>query len=199
MNDDQYNNKPSESPLNSLDWDIQPERDLWPDIHSNIRFAGKPKLDLDDDEDSSQTTGKGRVIAWAPVSIAACMMFAFGAFVMSMLSYQRAQDTYEMQASYIEFQKSQISLIEQQHAHVRAQFVALLDGKLGPIDPGTAAEIQAVLMTIDEASVELKQAILAEPLNTHYSTMLARTYQEELKLLNKFKAKDGRPSQEVSL
>ena len=196
---DETNNAKNKSALDSLKWDIEPERDLWPDIHSNIRFAGKPKLVIDDEGTTADRSKSTRVLVWAPMSIAACLMLALGAFVMSTLSYQRAQDTYELQASYIEYQKSQIHLIEQQHAHVRAQFVALLEGKLGPIDPGTVAEVQAVLMTIDDASAELKQAILAEPLNNNYSTMLARTYQEELKLLNKFKAKGGKPSQEVSL
>ena len=107
------------------------------------------------------------------------------------MSFQRAQDKYELQASYIEYQKSQISLIEQQHKQVRAQFTALLNGELGPIDSTTVAEVQAVLLTIDNASIELKEAILAQPTNRNYSSMLARTYQEELKLLNKFKSANG--------
>ena len=107
------------------------------------------------------------------------------------MSFKRSQQTYAMQASYIDYQKSQINLIEQQHKHVRAQFISLLSGQHGSIDPETVAEVQAVLMTIDSASVELKQAILAQPLNTNYSTKLARTYQDELKLLNKFQSKSG--------
>ncbi len=181
--------------LDSLEWDIEPERDLWPDIHSNIRFAGKPQLEHDEEVQplSAQPNvhPRTRTIRWAPISMAACMMLALGAFIMSTMSYQRTQQTYAMQESFIEFQKSQIGLIEQQHQHVRAQFVALLDGELGAIDPTTVAEVRAVLLTIDEASLELKKAILAQPLNKNYSTMLARTYQEELKLLNKFKAKNG--------
>lgn len=164
--------------LMSLDWEIEPERDLWPDISSRIRFAGKPKTV------ASKTN-------WAPAAVAACMLFAFGALILSSMSYQRTQQTYAMQASYIEYQKSQISLIEQQHKQVRAQFVALLAGEYGDIDPNTVAEVQAVLMTIDSASAELKQAILSQPMNSNYSAMLARTYQEELKLLNKFKSQNG--------
>jgi len=195
MNDKRSNT--TKQMLDSLNWDIAPDRDLWPDINSNIRFAGKPNLEVDEmpsdlaASSESQSHKPARAINWTPISIVACMMLALGALVMSSLSYQRTQQTYAMQESFIEFQKSQISLIEQQHEHVRAQFVALLDGKLGPIDPTTVTEVRAVLLTIDEASLELKQAILAQPLNRNYSTMLARTYQEELKLLNKFKAKNG--------
>jgi hypothetical protein len=162
--------------LMTLDWDVQPDRDLWADISSRIRFAGKPKT---------------KQYNWAPAAVAACMLFAFGALILSSMSFKRSQQTYAMQASYIDYQKSQINLIEQQHKHVRAQFISLLSGQHGSIDPETVAEVQAVLMTIDSASVELKQAILAQPLNTNYSTKLARTYQDELKLLNKFQSKSG--------
>ncbi len=186
--------------LDKLDWDIEPDRDLWPDIHSNIRFAGKPSLaTTPDTTDSGFNTTPDIVSAlpsttkrlWMPMSMAACLMLALGAFILSSMSFQRAQDTYALQADYIEYQKSQISLIEQQHKHVRAQFTALLNGELGPINPATAAEVQAVLLTIDDASLQLKEAILAQPTNTNYSSMLARTYQEELKLLNKFKTANG--------
>ncbi len=159
-----------------LGWDIQPERDLWPEIQSRIRFTGKPKRSL-----------------WLVSSVAASVMLAIGAFILSALSFQRAQQTYELQASYVEYQKSQIQLIESQHDQVRAQFAALLNGELGEINPDTVAEVQAVLLTIDQASLQLKEAILAHPMNVNYSTMLARTYQQELKLLNKFKSVNGLP------
>jgi len=157
---------------------------LWPDIKSNIRFAGKPEAcEVDDIMVQAQV----KPVPWAPVSIAACVILAFGAFVMSSLSLQKAQQSYDLQANYIEYQKTQISLIEQQHKQVRAQFTSLLSGEVGNLNASTVAEISAVLMTIDDASGELKKAILAQPMNANYSAMLARTYQKELKLLNKFK------------
>jgi len=118
-------------------------------------------------------------------------MLALGSFIMSSMSFQRSQDAYQLQANYIEYQKNQINLIEQQHAKVRAQFTSLLNGELGPISPATVAEAQAVLMVIDNASLELKEAILTQPTKGNYSSMLARTYQQELKLLNKIKAANG--------
>lgn len=179
--------------IKELEWDIQPERDLWPDIKSNIRFAGKPEA-VDSSSDpvvsiDNNVAAKRR--PWVPMSVAACLMLAFGAFLMSTLSLQKAQQTYDLQANYIEYQKTQISLIEQQHQQVRAQFTALLSGEIGNLNPSSVAEITAVLMTIDDASIELKKAILAQPMNANYSTMLARTYQQELKLLNKFKTANG--------
>lgn len=189
----------------TIDWDIQPERDLWPDINSKIRFSGKPEAieelidnaieqplvqEINVNQSSSIIINKGRSI-WVPMSIAACLMLAFGAFIMSSLSLQKANQTYDLQANYIEYQKSQIALIEQQHQQVRAQFTALINGEVGQLNPNSVAEVTAALMTIDDASAELKKAILAQPMNANYSSMLARTYQKELKLLNKFKTANG--------
>lgn len=190
--------KDDQNLLDELDWDIQPERDLWPDVESNIRFSGKPEsrseitsTDLPENVVGNNVAVMSRFNKYVPMSVAACLMLAVGAFVMSTLSFQQAQKTYDLQASYIEYQKSQISLIEQQHQQVRAQFTALLSGDMGNLNPSSVAEITAVLMTIDEASAELKKAILTQPMNANYSSMLARTYQKELKLLNKFKTANG--------
>lgn len=193
-----YKNDKKDDVLEQLNWDIEPDRDLWPEIQSKLDAKSEPasltSLEL-------QTQAQGKVVQmptriggqkpWLAVSMAACMMLALGAFIMSSMSFQRAQDTYELQASYIEYQKSQIGLIEQQHSQVRAQFTALLNGDLGTIDSATVAEIEMVLLTIDNASLELKQAILAQPTNSSYAAKLARTYKEELKLLNKFKTANG--------
>ena len=188
--------KDDDNIIKELEWDIQPERDLWPDIKSSIRFAGKPEaVDSSSDPatsiDSNVVVISAKRLPWVPMSVAACLMLAFGAFLMSTLSLQKAQQTYDLQANYIEYQKTQISLIEQQHQQVRAQFTALLSGEIGNLNPSSVAEITAVLMTIDDASIELKKAILAQPMNANYSTMLARTYQQELRLLNKFKTANG--------
>jgi len=188
-----------ENLINRLDWDIEPSRDLWPDIQNKLEIQetpalrAMPKLELDT-SDSEQVKLPRHTVnqkPWLAVSMAACMMLALGAFIMSSMSFQRTQETYELQASYIEYQKSQISLIEQQHSQVRAQFTALLSGDLGSIDSATVAEIEMVLLTIDDASLELKQAILAQPTNSNYAAKLARTYKEELKLLNRIKTANG--------
>jgi len=179
MTNEPHNNEnEAREALAKLDWDIQPERDLWPAISSNIRFTDSHRK-------------KSARLGWSQAAIAACLIMAVVAVGLSSLSYYRAQQAYQMQANYIEYQKSQINLIEQQHKHVRAQFLALLDGQFGDIDAGTANEIRTVLMTIDSASAQLKQAILSQPLNSRYPIKLARTYQEELRLLNKFKRQNG--------
>lgn len=168
----------SNKDLENLNWDIQPERDLWPEIQAGIRFRKQEK---------HSHHGSN----WMPMAVAACLMLAVGAFVMSSMSFYQTQQTHQMQANYIGYQKAQIALMEQEHAAVRAQFVSLLDNDFGNANPEIADELRMFLETIDMASAEIKQAMLVQPLNSKYPTKLARTYQEELNLLNKIKSQGG--------
>lgn len=177
-------NTQSNQVLNELEWDMAPERDLWPDISSQIKFAQRRR--------SNQTSERQRLVNknvfnGPRVAIAACLVMACTAVVLSSMSYYRVQQTHQLQLSYIEYQKAQIALMEQQHAHVRAEFVALLGGEMGDLDMAAATEIKNVLSTFDSASEKLKEAILEQPTNSNYPSKLARTYQQELKLLNKYK------------
>jgi hypothetical protein len=99
--------------LDTLNWDIEPGRDLWPDVHSNIRFAGKPERMSEPEftmqqEQAIVGSNAQRLSSvrrlWMPMSMAACMMLALGAFIMSSMSFQRAQDSYELQARYRAYQ-----------------------------------------------------------------------------------------------
>lgn len=178
--------------LQDLDWDIQPDRDLWADIDSNIRFSGKPKCELTDTIASNTTDTPKQRRAWAPFAIAACGVMAVVSVVMSGLSLQRANQTYELQAKMVEYQQSHIALMEQQHKVVRAQFVSLIENQSTPMNPQAADSLRATLATFDKASMQLKEALIAQPTNTRYATTLAETYQQEAQLLNKIKAQATR-------
>lgn len=177
------NDKPTNT-LHDLDWDIQPERDLWVDIESNIRFSGKPRRELD-----SPATQSRR---WAPIAIAACAVMAVVSVVMSGMSLQRANQTYELQAQMVEYQQSHIALMEQQHKAVRAQFVSFIENQNTPLNANAVTELRTTLATFDKASTQLKEALIAQPTNTGYAATLADTYQREAELLNKIKAQATR-------
>ena len=177
--------------LQDLDWEIQPERDLWADIDSNIRFSGKPKRDFDQPlahTEPATSTRRG----WAPVAIAACTVMAVVSVVMSGLSLQRANQTYELQAQMVQYQQSHIALMEQQHEVVRAQFVSFIESQSSPLNAQAVEELRATLATFDQASSQLKEALIAQPTNTRYAATLAETYQQEAELLNKIKAQATR-------
>lgn len=186
-------NEKTDNALQKLNWDIEPERDLWADIDSNIRFSGKPKRELEHSSTSVLTAANERESRrWAPLAIAACGVMAVVSVIMSGLSLQRANQTYELQAQLVEYQQSHIALMEQQHNVVRAQFVNFIENQTAPLNPKAAQELRATLATFDKASMQLKEALLAQPTNTRYANTLADTYQQEAELLNKIKAKATR-------
>ena len=177
------NNKPEVSSIEDqrlnrqiadLAWDLQPERDLWPEIESSIRTHKKNPQWFSN---------------WAPMAMAASLILAVGAASLSFMSFQRADQMQEMQASMVEFQKSQVALIEQQHQLVRAQFLVMFEQGGDRLDPQFVTEIKGVLDTIDRASVEIKNAIKTQPFANDYPSMLARTYQRETNLLNQISKK----------
>lgn len=177
--------------LKDLNWAIQPDRDLWADIDSNIRFSGLPKREAAS-ETTSEKTGLERRRPWVPIAVAACTIMAVASVLLSGLSLQRANQTFELQAKMVEYQQSHIALMEQQHKAVRAQFVSLIENQNTPLNTDLVNEIRATLATFDQASTQLKEALLAQPTNTRYAATLADTYQQEAELLNKIKAQATR-------
>jgi len=171
--------------LTELDWDIQPSRDLWPDISSKIRFAEK-RLDTQQQNDKPDQKKP-----WIPFAIAASSVLAVVSLVFSSLSYQYAQDAQKHQETLAMYQQAQLQLIDQQHQMVRMQFARLLENENNSLNPEFVLEVQNLMMNIDTASAEIKKAIAAQPNNPNFTSMLVDTYQRELKLLNKVKSKQG--------
>ncbi|MEM7361311.1 MAG: hypothetical protein AAF431_19660 [Pseudomonadota bacterium] len=189
-NDDTFNAKQPQlaEQLAELDWDIQPRRDLWPDISSQIRFADR----------RSQHEQKDKK-PWLPFAMAASTVIAVVSLVFSSMSYQYAQDMERHQATLVMYQQAQIELIEQQHKMVRVQFAKLLENEQNNLSPDFVAEVRLLMMNVDEASAEIKEAIKLQPNNPDYASMLVRTYQQEIKLLHKVEAKTAESSDGISI
>ena len=180
MSDDKINtidsadNRDLAERLGELKWDIEPSKDLWPDISSKIRFADKARA------------GKP---AWAPVAVAASVVLAIGSLVFSWMTFQLANDNRHQQAMMATYQQAQLQLIEQQHQMVRVQFVQLLNDKRNLLNPDFVTEAQLLMVNIDQASEEIKKAIAMQPNDPNYASMLASTYQREINLLNRIKTR----------
>lgn len=164
LNDSELNHR-----LSDLEWDIQPDRDLWPDISSRIRFAVKAR----------KTTP-----VWMPFAMAASLVLATVALVFSSMTYQHSLDADRYQATLAMYQESQLALIEQQHQMVRVQFSQLLQNERNSLNPEFVSELDALMLNIDTASTEIKKALILQPNNPDYTSMLVRTYQQEIKFLN---------------
>lgn len=174
--------------LAELDWDIQPSRDLWPDISSKIQFADRRRQHQEKDKRS-----------WLPFAMAASTVIAVVSLVFSSMSYQYAQDMERHQATLVMYQQAQIELIEQQHKMVRVQFAKLLENEQNNLSPDFVAEVRMLMMNVDEASAEIKEAIKLQPNNPDYASMLVRTYQQEIKLLHKVEAKTAESTDGISI
>lgn len=167
-----------EHELQNLDWDIEPSRDLWPDISSKIRFAERR---------ASHSDSKRRVLA--PFAIAASTVIAAVSLTFSYMSYQMVQETNRNQQSLALYQQAQLNLIEEQHKLVRVQFISLLQNDADQLNAEFVSEAKQLMLQIDQASAEIKRAIEQQPNNPDFAAMLASTYQQEVKLLNKVRVK----------
>jgi hypothetical protein len=170
--------------LAKLDWDIPPERDLWPEVSSKIRFADR---------------GRSKRSTWPPLAMAASVVLAIGSLVFSTLSYQMANKNQRQQALMANYQQAQLQLIEQQHQMVRVQFVQLLNDKKDSLNPKFVKEAEMLMLTIDTASAEIKKAMSVQPNDPDYASMLVRTYQREINLLNQVTTQPAAKTNGISI
>jgi hypothetical protein len=168
--------------LADLNWEIEPARDLWPDISSKIRFTDRGKKPL-------------KKSMWMPLTLAASVVVAAASLFLAGLNYQKAEDAQIYQAAMEKkYQESQLALIEQQHQIVRAQLATFLQNSNQNADSHFTMEIQALMQNVDLASIEIKNAISVQPNNPDYTSMLMRTYQQEIKILNLIKSYRAAPT-----
>lgn len=163
--------------LAELEWDIQPQRDLWPDIHSQIRFADKRKQDA-----------ARKLPMWLPAAMAASLVLAAGSILFSSKTYEQSQQVQQYQAELVRYQQAQLQLIETQHQTVRLQLSAFLNAEEQYLNPQLVAEARSLMQNIDLAAAELKHAMLSQPDNPKYTSMLVRAYQQEANLLTQISA-----------
>ncbi len=166
--------------LAELDWEIEPQRDLWPEISNQIDATVLAEL-----------PNKKSPPNWLPMAVAASLVLAVGSFMFSSMIDQQQQATQRYEAAMALYQQSQLKLIEQQHQMVRLQFANFLSQADSNVSPDFIIEAQALMNNIDKAAAEIKSAMSLQPNNPEYTSMLVTTYQQELKLLNKVKNKQG--------
>ncbi len=177
-NSNNLDDKQLNQQLASITWEIEPERDLWPDISSRIRF---------DDRRTKRWGPKN----WAPIAVAASLTLAVVSLLFSSYTVINTQRIASTQQNLMKYQQAQLNLIEEQHQMVRVQFVQLLEREKNSLNPDFIAEIQQVMSDVDSAAEQIKEAMKTQPSNPDYSSMLVQTYQHELKLLNRVKTRKG--------
>jgi len=165
------------SSLDKLDWDIQPPRDLWPEIQAKIsladnQIAGTPKIKH----------------GWMPLAMAACLMLTVGSLSLSFYALNQNTQQLQMQTALLLQQQDAIRSIELQHEAVKSQLVGLLQNSSNELSPTLVADANNILNTTEMAAEQLKRAIADDPNQDEYLKKLAETYRQEAELLNRIKS-----------
>ena len=161
-------NKQNDNLLGNLDWDIEPSRDLWPEISAKLKqdsnLSGATDLQSTDGFEPLQVRDNIRSHpSWMPVAMAACLTIAIGSLSLSYYSMNRNSEYMELQAAVLMQHQETIRAIEAQHEEVKTNLVALLSNQNGALSPTLVAEAQAILNTTDAASEQIKRAIENSP------------------------------------
>ena len=164
--------------LAELEWEVEPQRDLWPEIEARIQFSDRAK-------------SKRRSRNWAPFAVAASVTLAVVSVMFSSFTVMNTQRIAQTQEAMMLYQQAQLDLIEEQHQMVRVQFVQILQQGGSSLNPAFVDEIQQVMSDVDSAAEQIKEAMKTQPNNPDYASMLVSTYQHELKLLNRIKSRQG--------
>lgn len=184
--------------LDALDWDIQPERDLWPSIKAQIENQSAESLRKTQVTHTAKTEPTNRVEtnvvelkyktpAWMSVAMAACLMVAVGALSISYYAMERNEQYLNLQASVLMQHQETIRAIDAQHQETKNRLVSLLSNPQNNLNPTLVADARAILNTTEAASLQIKQAIEDAPDKRAYLNMLVETYQREAELLNRIK------------
>ena len=146
-----------------LDRDIQPERDLWPGIERNI--VARPQRDRRD-----------LLYRWMPVGVAASLVFATAALVLSivrfestgqrMVSFERPMDN--MQAAYFQ---------------VRNPMMAKFSKTNRNLDPVTLDDLYRNFEIMENARREIERQLREHPHDQRLIELLMKVHEQELDLL----------------
>ncbi|MEO0367998.1 MAG: hypothetical protein AAF197_04340 [Pseudomonadota bacterium] len=173
------------SGLHQLNWDLEPDRDLWPSIEARLEARS---------EQLPSRTNRHAPPLWMSLAMAACVILAIGSVTISYLSMQQNNRYMQMQASILMQHQKTIRSIEVQHEEVKAQLVTLLSNQNAHLNPRLVAEANSILSTTQSASSQIKRAIENHPDQQDYLTMLVKIYQQEAELLKRIQL-----SQELSI
>ncbi len=180
-------NKSDRTLLHDLEWDIPPDRDLWPEIAAQLQHQ--------QEANNADKAARWSVPhTWMPTAMAACLMLALTSLGVSYYSVQRNAQIAERTDQYLEFQaailaqhQATINAMEAQQQEVRLHLAAILSDDASGLNPRLVADARAVLVTTATASAQIKAAIEHSPDQSTYLKLMASTYQREADLLKRIK------------
>ena len=158
--------------INELAQSAEPTHDLWPGIESQL---------------VARET-KGYTPRWIPVAFAATLLLSFVSVFASWNNLQSAQQAIADSEVAIDTNaqndiQSQLKLMSQEYGLAKAALLAQIGMNSEYTNSNMMTDVQANLMIIEQATNELKAAIIIQPENPNLPKLLKLTYQQELAVL----------------
>lgn len=149
-----------------LDKEIEPEIDLWPAIANRIRALPQQEV--------NQTS----IHRWMPVALAASVLIAIGA--LGFAGYTNY--TVQQQVAVTAIEESTIDLIEQPFMAARASYLKTLVTEEQQMSPEVREVLKKNLKIIDDATREIRLALIENPYDPFLTDALLQTREKELHL-----------------
>ena len=151
-----------------LNREIEPETDLWPAIANRIR------------ELPQQEVNQTSINRWMPVALAASVLIAIGALGFAGYTNYSVQPQVVVTAT----EESTIDLIEQPFMAARASYLTTLVTEEQQMSPEVRDVLKKNLKIIDDATREIRLALIKNPNDSFLMDALLQTRQKELELFN---------------
>jgi hypothetical protein len=174
--------------LASVQREVQPTRDLWPDIARQVGERGDPAAPRPTDLASVRATRQARVVRvpW-PLALAASLgvVCLVGALYWSVIRQPGAAPLLARGASPAVPGNTPVSFGPPQTAAYVAASAALertFNERLKLLAPATRTRVQADLETIRRANADLRSALAHDPASPLLLQLLHSTWQQEIDL-----------------
>jgi hypothetical protein len=165
--------------LESLERDVEPRRDLWPDIESRLEPRSRP-----------------RARAWAWQAAAAVVLVAVSSLVTATLVRRPGAPVARTHAPAIAAPVVPATFaspypLNADYEAARRQLGADLEQRLATLPPSARQKLESNLAEMRRAAEEINAALAREPGDPLLEELLLNTYQDELGVLASVKQMTG--------
>lgn len=172
---DERQRDPALGRLAALPGDIEPARDLWPEIAARLDRA----------EQVAPSRGPGLPWTWA---IAAGVGVAA---VSALLTYTLVDTPAQLApqgagpdsgGAVMTVADDRYARLGPEYLQTRAELLAAFNARVSALPAATRARVQSDLATIQGAAASIDEALMADPSSRLLNRLLLSTYQDELRL-----------------
>ena len=173
-----------EKAMSALPDEIEPANDGWSAVKDKIlNQSGRHTASID----SGMNQRVNQPVAnrgWMPYAVAASLLVAVASSILSIKTLSDYQAFQQSHDHYVA-QQQEFQLLEQRRQIIKASFVEDFSNMASKMDPEVAADIQNNLVIIEQALLDIRKAMIAEPDNARLTELLEETYQREEQLIER--------------